>query len=277
MAQHTNVDSARKAAELTKPLEEEKKKKRTYLFSNAATYISIFVIVLSVVLYSYNKGYSSVYCIPVNTIPIDVKRYIPVAVQVLGVTTWILYYVSTVQQERTLKKRKYNLLRVMYGYTVLSVLMTYNNIDQFLGTIWRIAIPLVVSVVTELALFYLHKPKKSKAIDEITYKIRTEDYVFDRILSTYLGRYGIGVLVIAVILAQPVGRLSARAKCDYQIFTCDYKTYAVIVEYDDKVLAQEIIENEDTLSIDVSSYKYIEKNGLKLIYKKYENVVFTDL
>ena len=273
MTQYTNVDSARKAAELTKPLEVEKEKKRTHLLNNAATYISILVFALSVVLYSYNKGFSSVYSIPVNAMPIDIKSYIPIAVQVIGVMMWILYYVSMVQQEKALNKRKFNLLRVMYGFSIIHILMSYNQLDRLLGTIWSLVIPLLISLLFESGLYFFRRPVKRKAIDESTYKMRIEDYVFDRILSSYLVRYGLCFLVIAVIFAEPIGRLSAKAKCDYQICFYDDKAFAVILEYDDRVLVQQATTvNENTLYIDISNYRYIEKDGLKLINQKYEKV-----
>lgn len=273
MTQHTNLDSARKAMELTKPIEEEKEKKRKHLLNNAAAYTTIMVIVLSAALYSFNSGYSSVYNIPVSAMPVNLKSYIPVTVQFIGVTTWILYYISTIQQEKALKRRKYNLMRVMYGFTVISVLMEYNHIDRYFKTVFRIAIPLIISLIVELALYYRRRPVKNKTIDELTYRMRTEDYVFDRILYSYLVRYGICILVLAVIFARPYGRLSANAKSDYQVFTFHHRMYAVILEYDDRVLAQEVTNDDDTLSIDITDYRYIDKSGLKLHYKEYDSVV----
>jgi hypothetical protein len=170
-----------------------------------------------------------------GTVP-DIKQ--------IGVMIWILYYVSMIQQEKALKKRKYNLLRVMYGFSIISILISYNHLDRFLGTMWRLVIPLLISVLIELGLYYLRRPVKRKTIDETSYKMRTEDYVFDRILYSYLVRYGICFLVIAVILAEPIGRLSAKAKCDYQICFYDDKTFAVILEYDERVLVQQATNKE---------------------------------
>ena len=92
-------------------------------------------------------------------------------------------------------------------------------------------------------------------------------------MYTYYFKFGIAFLAIAVVLAPYVGEIKAKANLEYQTFADSDIQYAIIVDYNDKVLVQRSKEENDVLTIYADSYSYVSKEDLSITYKKYEEVI----
>ena len=270
--EYTNFDAAKKAKDIAAPIEEKSKQRRKTLLENAAAIISVFAIFLTVILFAYNKGFSSVFNVPVRCMPLDLKSYIPVAFIVGGILTTAFYYSALSKTEIALKKVRVNPIRILYGFIILQYFLIVIHFDYYLGKIWSLLAPALISLAIELILFLLRRPKKTKNISKAEYKIRVEDYIFDRVFFFQFVKTGLWVAVLAIILAPFIGKISAKANTDYEI--CEYNGghYSVIVDYGERVLAQKSLEKDNTLIICTDEYTYIPKDGIVFVFKHYDSV-----
>ena len=88
----------------------------------------------------------------------------------------------------------------------------------------------------------------------------------------YYIKYGIFLVVLPVAFGPLLGEFSAKAEREYQTCVVQDTTYAVVVDYSDRVLVQQATEENGVLTIDTSRYFYFDKNDLILRYSKYEGV-----
>lgn len=70
------------------------------------------------------------------------------------------------------------------------------------------------------------------------------------------------------------GEISSLARRDYQTYTSDGKTYAVIVDLDDEVISQRAEIQGNVLNIAVNEYTYHSKEGKSFTYTKYSEIGF---
>ncbi len=89
---YSNYEAAIKAKELFEPIEDEDRKKKKAILGNAATIISTLAVFLTIVLFSYNLGYSSVFNIPVKCIPLDIKLYSCNDIRLWNVVLYLLVF-----------------------------------------------------------------------------------------------------------------------------------------------------------------------------------------
>lgn len=273
MEHPTKRDAFLEAKQLVSPHEYEQKKTRKVILENAAAIISVLVAGLSLVLYAYNGGYCKVFNLPVEVLPLEIDQYLPVAVQLVGVSVYILYYVSLVKTERLLDKRRFSFLRIMYGYLIISNIFTANHFDDLIGKWWSIAVYLGIPILFELLFYRMKMPTKNEEVSDTEKKILTEDYVFNRIFYSYYVQCGIFIVAIALIFAPLIGKTSAKANLNYQLCEIDNQLYAVIVDYDSTVLVQKAKEINDKLVINNESYEYVQKEDLEFVYCEYEKVI----
>ena len=269
---YTYNDVAKKTNEIIAPIEEEAKKKRKELINNAATIISILTIGIFVTLYYYYSGYCKVYNIPINCAPIDIKSFIPVAGYAMTIFLWFLYYIIEVREDRLLKRNRFNPLRIMYGVLVFQSLFFSIHLDYIIGKVFCGIIAVSVSLIHEAVMFYIHKPKEENKINRITYSMKVEDRIHGRLFFSYYVKTGLFYVFIAIVLTPYIGKLFASTKLDYSIFQKSGKSYAVIIEYDDKVLAQCVRISENSLFINNISYAYFNKNDIVLQYRTFDSV-----
>ena len=269
---YSNFEAAIKAKELFDPIEDEDRKKRKEVFGNVATIISTLAIFLTIVLFSYNIGYSSVYNIPVKCVPLDLKSYIPVTISVCGMMSYFFWYYALIKTDYALKKRKINVLRIIYGMIILYYLLKIIHIDYYTGKIWLLFVSISFSLILEVIVFLAKRPRKRKNISKTEYDIKVEDYLINRFLFSLFVKTGICFICITVLLAPSLGRLSARANNEYQTCLFNNEQYSVIVDYGDQVLIQRAKENNNMLTICISDYTFISKNNIQFVYKQYDSV-----
>lgn len=99
-----------------------------------------------------------------------------------------------------------------------------------------------------------------------------EDTVQDSIFAAYYIKYGIFAIALPFVVAPMMGQFSANAQREYQTCVVNDMTYAVVVDYEDKVLVQQAIEQGEMLQIDTSSFTYFDKKNIVLRYKEYTSV-----
>lgn len=273
MEHPTKRDAFLEAKKIISPHEHDQQKTRKVILENAAAIISVLVVGLSLVLYAYNGGYCKVFNLPVEVLPLEIDQYLPVAVQLVGVSVYILYYISLVKTERLLEKRRFSLLRIMYGYLIIGNIFTANHFDNIIGKWWSLAIYFGIPFLIELLLYRMKKPSKNKEVSDMEKRMLTEDFVFNRIFYSYYVQCGIFIVAIALIFAPLIGKTSAKANLNYQLCEIDNQLYAVIVDYDSTVLVQKAKEIKDKLVINNESYEYVQKEDLELVYCEYEKVI----
>ena len=259
------------AARVSDEIEESKEKTR--LLHNGAILVSIITVLLLTVLYAYKQGYLKVYRIPAECIVLDLKSYIPFLIQICSVMLYFLWYVISFKTEKVLKKNRFNFMRLLYGTVILLILEQANNINAVIGFRGVLVISITVPVAMEILIFTARIPKKNKLLDEVTYQMRLEDRIGDMLFYRYFIKGGLLLIVIAIMSAQIWGGLMARSKDEYQLCVRNEEHYAVVYDYGDSVLAQLACEDQDKLTIDTSSYTYINKADTTFFHKKYEQVL----
>ncbi len=273
MGDFTKFDSYKTANVIAQSAEEEGKRKRKQIFENTATIISLFSIGLTATLYSYNSGYGKVYNIPVNSLPLDLKRFIPLACYIISILFWIIYVIVETKTERLLKINKFNCVRTLYSLYICNISFSAIHLEFYINKVLCMVIALALACAFEGVLIYIRKPKKNKKISEVEYKMGVEDNVHNRLLFSYYIKTGLFCLVIAVTIAPFFGKLQANTRVDYPIFENDGKTYAVIVENDNCFIVQKAIIEGTTLKINNILYEYCQKESIELRFYHFDTVI----
>lgn len=273
MSNLTKQDVVIEAIEKTRGIRETEQKNTKKAFENIAAIISILAIFLSIVLYAYNSGYCKVFNLPAHCVPIDLKRYLPFAINMIGLLLYVLYYITLYKADKVLEKNRINIMRIFYGVLIVLTFINYNLICNVIGTIWTFIISFTLPFIIELLLYFLKRPKKNKLVSKEERKPLLEGSIYDVLFYNSYIKSGTFILILAVMLASPFGQLKAKAANQYQTFSYNDTLYAVIVDYDDKVLVQEIIETEKTLTIKTDYYLYIPKDTVTFSYNKYDDVI----
>ncbi len=280
MSSYTRKDAIKKAKELSAPIEGESKKRRKLLIDNAATVISVFIIWLTITLYAYNTGFCKVFNIPTDCMPLDLKSYIPLVIQVAGILVMIIFYIAYLKTDHAVGRNVINPLRILYGCYIFQYLLITNHIDKYIGPAWTLLLPILFPLIIEFTIFFVKKCRQSikndKEISEPEYKAKIEDYLFDRFLYLDYVYPGLFILVISVLIAPFLGRISAQANCDYQICLFQDEQYAIIANYSDTVLAQRAKVEEEKLIINIDGFTYLPKEGTKFQFKQFSSVEIVD-
>lgn len=273
MAELTKNDVIDEALDKLEPIRKEGNERRKKLIENAAVIISVAVILLSIILYAFNTGYCEIFNLPPEVMSLDMTRLIPLATRICSLMVFILFYISSLKADKALQKKQFDLLRTMWGAIIVMNLLNSNGMSEVLGKPLFFLISFGIPLLFEL-IYYLRKtPRKNKKVSDAEHAIVLEDIVRDSIFHTYYIKYGIVFFVLPLVFAPYFGRMNAQANRYYQTFTHEENHYAVIVDYSDKVLAQEVQVNGDVITIDVSDYCYYPKDGMVFTYKKYNKVI----
>ena len=265
MADSTIKDATSDAQEIVEPFVQTHTNRVKNLINNAATVISGFAIVLTILLFAYNQGYSSVYHLPAKVIPVKLETYLSLAVNMAMLLTYGFFYIADKSSDRLLANGKFNFRAVICGAIVSLTLLNNYYFNRVVGSIACIAISIIVPIIIELILLFKYKKKcndkpndpKMKTNKEKTEKVKKEEFVWNRIFYILYVKNGLFVLAVCILLAPVVGMISARANPNYQTCKYDSKTYAIIVEYEDSVLVQEADVCDNTITILTNSYRYL--------------------
>lgn len=272
MADLTKVEVFREAQEKIKPITNEVEVRKKKLVENAAVIISFSVIALSIILYAFNTGYCKVFNLPTEVMSLDMTRLLPLVFQILSIATFILLYISSLKADRALKKNRFNLVRIIWGAYIVSHFFSVNNVPSVIGKWWNLLLIYLIPILVEAMIYWAKKPKKIAKVTEAEHQTVLEDTVQDSIFATYYIKYGIFAIVLPFVVAPMMGQFSANAQREYQTCVVNDMTYAVVVDYEDKVLVQQAAEQNGTLQIDTSSYTYIDKKDIVLQYTEYASV-----
>jgi len=276
MPEVTRNDVIHEAIEKVQPTKAKANEQRKKLLEHTGAIISISIVVLTLALYAYNKGYCSVYSLPPECMPLNITSYLPLALQLCCITIYLLTYISSLKTNEILNKNRISLIRILYGWFIIITL--FNNIYTLVGRPWFPLIALAIPIVVEI-LFVLKKRRhknRNKKITPIEYNIMLEDMIETSIFNTYYIGYGLCVLALVVVLAPTFGEINARALRKYQSFIYEKEQYVVIIDYSDRMLAQRARIDQNTLYIDASEYCYFSKENIHFFYNTYGDVIIMD-
>lgn len=273
--EYTRKGARNKAVEILQPYREEQKEKHGRLLSHAGTIISVFVVVASIVLFNYNLGYSRAYNLPVDVMSVSMTNLLPLATQICGGGLLIIAYIRHLLTDRLLGRYKYSIMRLFYGFVFCLNLIVANQFQAVLGIFFSFALSLIVSSFVELCVYFRGrnlsgKKKNDKVIDKFSHDFLVEEYVFSSVFPGYRNGIIIFVVLIILILSSSFGSLSANAKREYAVFEYQNESYAVIIDYTDKSLAQKAVFDEKSIEVDTNTFYYFDKSSMKLAYVKFD-------
>ena len=272
MSDLTKGEIYQEAKEKIAPIANEIEVRKKKLIENAAVIISISLVVLSIILYAYNTGYCRVFDLPVTVMMVDIKQIIPLAIQILGIGVYILFYISSFKTDQVLKQNRINFVRIILGFVIISHFLSKNNISSVIGNWLSLAIECTIPLFLEIMIYFRNKPKKVRKVKESEHQSVLLNIIEESIFSIYYIKFGVCIITLPLIFAPLIGDFSAKAERDYQTCVVQDTTYAVIVDYSDKVLAQKAFEKGNTLQIDTNSYIYFDKTNVTFRYSEYESV-----
>lgn len=272
MSELTKGEIFREAQAKIKPITNEVEGRKKKLFENAAVFISFSVIALSIILYAFNTGYCKVFNLPTEVMSLDMTRLLPLAFQILSIATFLLLYISSLKADRALKRNRFSFFRIIWGAMIVAHFFSVNNVPAVIGRWWNSILSYLLPVLVEAMIFWIRKPRKNTPVAEAEHQTVLEDTVQDFIFNTYYIRCGIFAIVLPFLFAPMLGKFSANAERQYQTCVVNNVTYAVVVDYEDKVLVQQAVEQNDSLHIYTESFSFFDKKDIVLRYSEYAAV-----
>jgi|BioPla2DNA2_1021312.scaffolds.fasta_scaffold02091_8 hypothetical protein len=248
---------------------EKEQKKYKKVTVNIAAILSVAAILLLIILYAYSTGYYKVFNVPPSYFNLDLKLYLPVALQACAVFLLSSYYYASRKKDKAFKRNRIDLLRVFWVAWAMDIIFSLNNIN---GILYKV-IACSVAIVFELVIYIRGMPKEDKIISGSIYHLKLEDMVEREFLHSLYKR-GYTIIIILIVLVAPYwGKMKAEHKMDYETVQLENKNYVIIVDYRDAVVMQPCSIIDDTLVIDTTQYLYKNKNDMVISYKKYNCVV----
>ena len=269
---YSKSQSIEKARSLLHPFTAEEKSQRNKFFNQATTLISISAICATLLLYQYNTGYCKVYNIPISTLPLSLEKYIPLCLQLLFLSHYVLFYVSSIKTDTVLNKRKFDLVRCLWSFMFFQFILFQNRVDKHIGVLLCYLISISISLLFEFIFYARNRPIKDKKLSKIEYQYKVEDIVNNYFYNRFYIKSGLAFLVIASFIAPHIGTLSATTKSDYQTCFINNDMYTVIVDNNDKYLLQASSLDNSILTIYTDTYIFHDKTDLSFIYSTYDNV-----
>ena len=255
-------------AELTQKEEEKIEKNIKYLLENLAIIISISTVFILLMLYSFNKGFYRAYNIPANCIKVNLVDFLPATFQLCTIYIYFLLYLIQLKKDRILKINKFNISRIAYGFIIISNIFVNSNINYLIGAKLTFCISISIPIIIELTWMLI----KNK--DNLNQKkILLTEFIEVKMLYLINNKYALGIIIIIILLAYNWGTLNALAKTEYQIFTWNNTTYAVIIDQDKNVIAQKSKINNKKLTIDTTSFTYLPKENITFKMIKYNDIL----
>lgn len=262
-----------KATKKLKPYKEHSKRTFHNIIGHAGTIIPILAIILSVILFAYNKGYCGVYHLPVNVMPINLNSFLSAAYQLCGLSYFIIAYISYIKTDNILSYKRIHIMRLFVGVSLLAWTMYINNFQNVIGG-WYLLIAFVIPLLFEF-LYYQNKIRiKDKPLSGEEGQIYLEDVINASVKRDLLISFGLIIVIVPTLISPSFGYVTAKGNREYQVFADSNQQYAVIIDYSDTVLAQKVEVKDDTLVIDTSDYYFFSKDSRKFVFSKYDNVIF---
>lgn len=259
----------KKARGIVSPLIEKENGFTKKLSGNVAVITTAVTIFAYVVLYSFKIGYYGTFNIPAKCIQIDLRDYLPVLVQISGISIYMVWYMLFIKADIALKQAMFQWYRVLYGFIIIYYLLSAND---FLRSSSKIPISIIAfcaALVIELIVYFFFSFRGFADVKKDDEKKAIENAALDLLMYHSTVRNGVFLVLITVIIAPLIGQGYAKNDSSFQVFKKDDKEYAVIVDYGERVLAQEAHTENGTLLIDISHYTFLSKEGLS-----FENTVF---
>lgn len=276
MKSPTIRDAALEARAIAEPLEAKQTEKIERIWENVATIISLLVIELTLALFVYNEGYGSVYNIPAKIMPLDLKMYLPFAAFIVSISVYIICYMTIKRRDNVFKKDKFNWEAVAWLGLICLTILNRLHMEKIIGMVACIVVSVIIALLFEVFLLRAKRLKnrnfENKEISEQEKENKIEDYIWNRLFYVYMFRYGVAVIIILTSLAFLLGTTNAKVKSEYQICVYDSQTYAVIVDYDDRVLAEKAYINDNSITISTGTYRYLPKDSMELSFKSFKSV-----
>lgn len=258
--------------EKTKCEENKIEKTSKHFWNNSATIISLITILLFLMVYAYDCGFYKVYNIDLECIEVEITDFLPAAMKLCGICIYIVLYLVQISKDKIIKKQSINLLRVLYGVCILNYIAVGANIDNLIGGVTLLIIVVLISLLFEILWWKNSKQKADRKYNSDEKQVIIEGMIEDRIFYLIYNRYMLGIAVSLVLFASLWGGLSAKAKNAYQIFEFEEVKYAVIIDRKDYVIAEKVIEEEDKLVIDSTSYAFFSKENKNFCIEEYSCV-----
>ena len=277
MESSTILDALLEARTLTAPIENEQHKKYKNFLLNVVSTITIIAVGLTWVLFAYNEGYASIYRLPAQVIPLDLRAYLPFATKMVPAFIYAVYYIAFKYSDKFFKKKRFDWGAVAYGFIIIKIVLNNFYVERAIGQFGSFFIAVVASLVIEAIPLLMKKTSDridfDKKIDNQMKKIKVEDYIWDRIIYFVLIRCRLVVVLVCITLAIFVGKLSAKTNPSYQICIYDSQTYAVIIDYEDKVLVENAYITNNSIIISTQNYRYLQKDSLELSFCTFDSVL----
>ena len=272
LTEHDAYIAAKKELEPIRKKQENRVKK---IITNVGTIVTITIIVLSMVLFAYNKGYCTIYSIPSTALSLDISRLIPVAVQLMGIIGFIFMYISSILTDHMINHPKFRITRAMICSTICSWLIFQNNLIYALSY-WCLLIIIGVPVALEILIILMikktNKPITNQNIDEETFIYKKREFISSGIFPHYSIKMVASIIAIFICLSPLVGMFSATTKRDYQVFSQNDQYYAVVYDYSDTMIVQKATISDNTLEINTDKYYYCTKDDVEFLKVVFKNV-----
>ena len=254
---------------LTKPVIKDIETKKSDFWKNAAIILTLLSIYLMALLYAYDRGFYSAYRIPVNYTNVDIRRFLPLLVSGVGVSVYIGYYVGSLKFDRMYKKNSYKFYRVLWGSTIIMTILCRYIKNVILCIVLSVVIPTAIEVI-----FYLTNKLKIKEekLPPITYKMKVEDYVAERLLFFYL-KPVLLVMIIPIIVAPFCGEYIARHKTNYETLKINNRDYVIISTVGDSAYIEAVEVKDECAIIHTDEYMRISINDHMCRIVEYKMVV----
>lgn len=278
MADLTKHDAIIEANEEMKPIRKKQEERVKRVFKNSGTIVTISIVVLSMTLFSYNMGFCSIYSLPPSALSIDITKFIPFAVQMIGILIYIFMYISSFLADRVTKNSGFEITRVIIGVTICSWFILHNKLIYALG-FWGLIISFGIPIFLELIILFIdkrkNKPIKNPKIDSEQYKYEKREYISRTIFPHYSVKMFVCVIAMVVCLSLVFGMISACTKREYQVIKNQNVIYAIVADNSDTLIAQKAKVNDETIEINTNSFFYFPKSEHELFRVVFKNVVFS--
>ena len=254
--------------------EHENKVKSVFL--HAAGIISIAAIAGAILQYLYNTGYYAVYHISKECIVINLQKYLKFSTILFLVIQLVPNYLIMNKNYIVLNKTGIDVKRYIIGLTIILAGVLGLNLFSVIP-LWVIGVTvLLLSISLELVHIRWKNidSKLNKRITRWQEKKTRERLVEDRIWFSYAPSW-IGLIALLLVFAPSYGELQAKAKKEYQLFTVNDESYAVVVDLNDKVIAEKASVDSNILSIDTERYLYVKKDAIAFTNASFEDVILS--
>lgn len=259
----TIVDAYLDAEQRVKPIDNKELIRKQFVWSNAAIIISLLSIYLMALLYAYDYGIYEVYKIPVNYSDIDLRRFLPLLVSGIGLYVCIGYYTGSIKYDLIMKKNMSIFPRVLWGFVVLSSILSQYFNNKTLLTLLSILIPVLFELLFSLWLFLINRDVKYEALPSRKYEIKVNELVADHFIFSHMKKPIVVICILLIVFAPFWASFLSRQKTVYETLTINNCNYVIVSKVGENAYIETyelcgdsaIIHTEEYMKISVSDHK----------------------